>query len=135
MIEIRFDKTKDEVALLIWFLVDHSVYKRLIEGEVYIGWSRCKAYEKFGVFRCYKCNKYGHKANDCKGEVTCPICSEKHVLKECKNNTKKCVNCTNANEKLKLKLNTDHEVWDRNCASFIRILETQKRKFANISNK
>jgi hypothetical protein len=26
MIEIRFDKTKDEVALLIWFLVDHSVH-------------------------------------------------------------------------------------------------------------
>jgi hypothetical protein len=25
MLEIRFDKTKDEVALLIWFLVDHSV--------------------------------------------------------------------------------------------------------------
>jgi hypothetical protein len=40
MIEIRFDKTKDEVALLIWFLVDHSVllnnkqqatYKRVLE--------------------------------------------------------------------------------------------------------
>jgi hypothetical protein len=29
MIEIRFDKTRDEVALLIWFLVDHSVYKCL----------------------------------------------------------------------------------------------------------
>jgi hypothetical protein len=29
MIEIRFDKTKDEVALLIWFLVDHSVYRLL----------------------------------------------------------------------------------------------------------
>jgi hypothetical protein len=28
MIEIRFDKTKDEVALLIWFLVDHSVLVR-----------------------------------------------------------------------------------------------------------
>jgi hypothetical protein len=27
MIEIRFDKTKDEVALLIWFLVDHSVFR------------------------------------------------------------------------------------------------------------
>jgi hypothetical protein len=27
MMEIRFDKTKDEVALLIWFLVDHSVCK------------------------------------------------------------------------------------------------------------
>jgi hypothetical protein len=29
MIEIRFDKTKDEVALLIWFLVDHSVQQYL----------------------------------------------------------------------------------------------------------
>jgi hypothetical protein len=29
MIEIRFDKTKDEVALLIWFLVDHSVFNIL----------------------------------------------------------------------------------------------------------
>jgi hypothetical protein len=26
MIEIRFDKTKDEVALLFWFLVDHTVF-------------------------------------------------------------------------------------------------------------
>jgi hypothetical protein len=30
MIEIRFDKTKDEVALLIWFLVDHSVVVLLV---------------------------------------------------------------------------------------------------------
>jgi hypothetical protein len=29
MIEIRFDKTKDEVALLIWFLVDHSVFSAM----------------------------------------------------------------------------------------------------------
>jgi hypothetical protein len=31
MIEIRFDKTKDEVALLIWFLVDHSVQETFEE--------------------------------------------------------------------------------------------------------
>jgi hypothetical protein len=30
MMEIRFDKTKDEVALLIWFLVDHSVFTSII---------------------------------------------------------------------------------------------------------
>jgi hypothetical protein len=37
MIEIRFDKTKDEVALLIWFLVDHSVLKisfRFLEKKI-----------------------------------------------------------------------------------------------------
>jgi hypothetical protein len=32
MIEIRFDKTKDEVALLIWFLVDHSVVCLVLRG-------------------------------------------------------------------------------------------------------
>jgi hypothetical protein len=31
MLEIRFDKTKDAVALLIWFLVDHSVWAMLSE--------------------------------------------------------------------------------------------------------
>jgi hypothetical protein len=31
MMEIRFDKTKDEVALLIWFLVDHSVLLNLAD--------------------------------------------------------------------------------------------------------
>jgi hypothetical protein len=33
MIEIRFDKTKDEVALLIWFLVDHSVQTSILGLE------------------------------------------------------------------------------------------------------
>jgi hypothetical protein len=39
MIEIRFDKTKDEVALLIWLLVDHSVhnaYERVFIGRVHV---------------------------------------------------------------------------------------------------
>jgi hypothetical protein len=36
MIEIRFDKTKDEVALLIWFLVDHSVLSNKETALVYI---------------------------------------------------------------------------------------------------
>jgi hypothetical protein len=30
MLEIRFDKTKDEVALLIWILVDHSVFYHVL---------------------------------------------------------------------------------------------------------
>jgi hypothetical protein len=35
MMEIRFDKTKDEVALLIWFLVDHSVFRYIIQVGSY----------------------------------------------------------------------------------------------------
>jgi hypothetical protein len=35
MLEIRFDKTKDEVALLIWFLVDHSVVLVSIFDQIF----------------------------------------------------------------------------------------------------
>jgi hypothetical protein len=49
MLEIRFDKTKDEVALLIWFLVDHSVYSSRITSE-----TRCKACANH-----VKCNIFG----------------------------------------------------------------------------
>jgi hypothetical protein len=38
MIEIRFDKTKDEVALLIWFLVDHSVFIHIIIMKKCLGY-------------------------------------------------------------------------------------------------
>jgi hypothetical protein len=34
MIEIRFNKTKDEVALLIWFLVDHSVLSIMLSNII-----------------------------------------------------------------------------------------------------
>jgi hypothetical protein len=33
MLEIRFDKTKDEVALLIWFLVGHSVLIMKVQND------------------------------------------------------------------------------------------------------
>jgi hypothetical protein len=51
MIEIRFDKTKDEVALLIWFLVDHSVYSYIITLQCYR--SGCKI-----IFSISKSSKF-----------------------------------------------------------------------------
>jgi hypothetical protein len=41
MIEIRFDKTKDEVALLIWFLVDHSVFLKYMQLYQFITQTTC----------------------------------------------------------------------------------------------
>jgi hypothetical protein len=38
MIEIRFDRTKDEVALLVWFLVDHSVHTLLSPRNYVVNW-------------------------------------------------------------------------------------------------
>jgi hypothetical protein len=41
MMEIRFDKTKDEVALLIWFLVDHSVLYKVKNKNCFIAFFEC----------------------------------------------------------------------------------------------
>ncbi|XP_033736414.1 uncharacterized protein LOC117324602 [Pecten maximus] len=43
--------------------------------------------------RCYKCNRYGHMAVNCKGKQRCQKCGGDHKVSECENTEKKCVNC------------------------------------------
>jgi hypothetical protein len=49
MIEIRFDKTKDEVALLIWFLVDHSVFLKYMQLYQFITRTTCMQLSHFNT--------------------------------------------------------------------------------------
>jgi len=50
------------------------------------------------VTRCYKCQKYGHIAVNCRKEKpTCPVCSGPHSYSECQTkDDKKCANCGGA---------------------------------------
>ncbi|XP_035989752.1 uncharacterized protein LOC118561624 isoform X2 [Fundulus heteroclitus] len=43
--------------------------------------------------RCYKCQRYGHTANVCKGKQRCGRCGGEHSYGECGNNPVKCCNC------------------------------------------
>ena len=44
--------------------------------------------------RCYKCNRYGHTKDKCRGKPCCPKCGGRdHDYSTCPNNTRKCVNC------------------------------------------
>ena len=38
------------------------------------------------VLRCYKCNGFHHGKNSCKNDISCPLCSDKHSVKQCKAN-------------------------------------------------
>ena len=43
--------------------------------------------------RCYKCNRFGHKNEQCRGQRCCSKCgSKEHEYKECPND-RNCVNC------------------------------------------
>jgi hypothetical protein len=66
----------------------------------------CLLYETFKVtpyiekaWQCYKCQRFGHNANNCTNHVRCVLCTGDHELKECKNRTdqtRKCTNCGGA---------------------------------------
>ena len=49
------------------------------------------------VMRCYKCQLYGHGANQCRGKVRCAACGQGHDWKECPNKSApKCARCGGA---------------------------------------
>ena len=43
--------------------------------------------------QCFKCQGYGHMANECKNEAKCRVCGQNHNSRDCTENTPKCVNC------------------------------------------
>jgi hypothetical protein len=73
--------------------------KLIIQRKLKIGWQLCNVQEYMKVNRCFKCSKFNHRAQECTGEVICPLCTGKHKLKECtaQENDFKCINCITHN--------------------------------------
>ena len=43
--------------------------------------------------RCFKCNRFGHVADTCRGKERCSRCGQGHNIKSCPNDLTKCTNC------------------------------------------
>lgn len=110
--------------------VDAKTYERMLEeGKVKIGWNICKVQDYIGILRCYKCSGYYHFAKDCKNNIACGNCAGKHVTKECKIETKKCVNCEEKIKNFKIKdINSNHSAFDKNCPYYKKEYEKQRNK-------
>lgn len=116
--------------------VNEYAFKELINKEkIFIGWSRCRVYEDYGIIRCYKCCQYGHTKNLCKNNETCPHCGDSHRGDTCGKTVIKCINCERSNNRFKLTLDTNHAVFDKECPTYKRIIDVQKRKFENVLTK
>jgi len=64
--------------------VNSTTRMKFLEEKMKLGWNMCNVDDYIKINRCYKCSKFNHRAQDCKGELACPICAENHSLREYK---------------------------------------------------
>lgn len=116
--------------------IDGEHFKKIIDEEIVnIDWDKCYVKEYFSVQKCYKCYGYNHRADDCKNKRACIKCAGEHKISECKSEDIKCVNCINANEKFKLKLDVNHMASSFECAVFLRKVDAERKKINYYTDK
>jgi len=95
--------------------------KNLLHKKIKLGWQICKIDDYRVATRCYNCSKFNHRTQECRGEVTCPLCAGPHTLKGCTGDstTHKCANCANYNKYNPTKtINDAHSSLDKKCPSW-----------------
>ncbi|MCP4274573.1 MAG: hypothetical protein GY781_21825 [Gammaproteobacteria bacterium] len=89
-------------------------------NSVYVGLTRCRAYDRFWVTQCYHCQGYGHTSDRCAlkdDSPKCSFCAGNHNSKDCSNKTTpKCVNCAKATPATGP---TNHFASNKNCPFMI----------------
>jgi hypothetical protein len=71
------------------------VFEKSLPGEVQMGWINYKVREYVPQpLRCFKCQRIGHVAQQCKWRQRCAKCGGEHEYGKCNKDTKlKCCNC------------------------------------------
>jgi hypothetical protein len=75
--------------------VEADTRKTILHRKIKLGWQIYTTEDYLVATRRFKCSKFNHRTQDCRGEVTCPLCAGPHTLKECSGDSKifKCTNC------------------------------------------
>lgn len=121
-------KTKRNDATAIIELDAVSFEHCMKARKVKFGWSICSIGEDLNVFRCFKCNGYNHKHNQCTNKLACQRCAQNHDHRVCKSRTEVCVNCKIANEKYNVRLNTNHAATSDRCPVYLKKVDAERRK-------
>ena len=92
-------------------------------GRIKIGWIHCRVCEFLTPIKCYGCQQYGHKAENCKTEkgqmkdkcLRC--CQSGHIAKDCSAEAK-CYQC----------LGKDHSAGTMNCPAYRKLVTDLRNK-------
>jgi len=104
--------------------------KKLLQTKLKIGWLICTVHDYLVAKRCFKCSRFNHRHQDCRGEETCPLCAGGHKLKECKApaDQYKCINCMIYNRFSKAeKICVNHSSLHKSCPSLQAVLSKYRQ--------
>lgn len=117
----RRDQTKTHILE-----VTPDIYQQIYHMEkLLIGWTYCPMRENVHTNRCTICCKYGHTSKNCRGVERCSECAGPHHYTHCDGEQdaegyilpNRCPACTDNNEKLHTKYETNHSFYDQGCPS------------------
>lgn len=109
--------------------VDEKTNEDVISrGKLNVGWRKCPVYSHVNVKRCFRCWGYYHIAKNCTREEACTKCAGKHNTRECTSTQSKCINCVYINQSLNLNINVEHSALDRECPTYKRALQEEKKR-------
>jgi hypothetical protein len=103
--------------------------QKIFKTKLKIGWHICNVEDYVVVSRCFKCSRYNHRASNCRGEETCPLCTGGHKLKDCSASPSdyKCINCVNFNKYSgNTKVCKNHSSLDKSCPSLQAVITKYK---------
>jgi len=90
---MKGSKAEEQVWWMVWCSVRPSHFKTLVGKSLYIG--KCRVKEYVDIVRCFKCQRFGHRAAKCQAKVdSCGRCAvQGHRAKDCQGGPVKCANC------------------------------------------
>lgn len=120
---------KDKTCFNAIIQVDSKSFSHIMKTrKLKVNWNICQVREHYSIMRCHKCAGFDHTHDACTAIPTCGYCNGCHLSNECDSQTLCCPNCTHANTKMKLSLDTKHNAWSRKC-------ETLTRKIKRVTQK
>lgn len=115
-IKVTYIKGNKDKSKTIYVECSSQLFIKLVTHQkIYLGWDRLRVYEDLSIPRCYNCQEYYHKSNQCNNRKICAKCTGEHDTRNCHSTQKTCHNCTVTNRKYNTEYNVNHESGSQQC--------------------
>jgi len=81
-INAKFSYVNRKHARYLIMELSAQIRKLLLHKKINLGWQICKVEDYVVATRCCKCFRFNHRAPDCRGEETYPLCAGSYKLKD-----------------------------------------------------